>query len=146
MKARRGDSSRRQVTPTRNVVAKRRRRRWDRESDEEILRCDEVYNIIHFPTNIYLTYFLCDVTLFIMTPTSKTDTVMFTVKGQVVIPRWLRKDFEINEGTRAVVYKQNDHIVLKPLTAQHYRRLRGSLKGTKAMEVFMSERKREREL
>jgi AbrB family looped-hinge helix DNA binding protein len=81
-----------------------------------------------------------------MDPTSKTDTVMFTVKGQIVIPRWLRKDFEINEGTRAVVYKHTDHIVLKPLTAQHYRRLRGSLKGTKAMDVFMSERKREREL
>ena len=84
--------------------------------------------------------------LTVMNPTPKTDTVSFTVKGQVVIPRWLRKDFEINEGTRAVVYKQNDHIVLKPLTAQHYRRLRGSLRGTKAMDVFMSERKREREL
>jgi AbrB family looped-hinge helix DNA binding protein len=86
------------------------------------------------------------VILVIMNPTPKTDTVSFTVKGQVVIPRWLRKDFEIDEGTRAVVYKHDDHIVLKPLTAQHYRRLRGSLKGTKAMEVFMSERKREREL
>jgi AbrB family looped-hinge helix DNA binding protein len=104
------------------------------------------YALCNFQQRYYLTYFLCNVTLFIMNPTSKTDTVMFTVKGQVVIPRWLRKDFEINEGTRAVVYKQNDHIVLKPLTAQHYRRLRGSLKGTKAMEVFMSERKREREL
>ena len=101
---------------------------------------------IGFQQQFSLTYFLYDVILFIMTPTFKTDTVMFTVKGQVVIPRWLRKDFEINEGTRAVVYKQNDHIVLKPLTAQHYRRLRGSLKGTKAMEVFMSERKSEREL
>ena len=77
---------------------------------------------------------------------AKTNTLSFITKGQVVIPRWLRKDFEINEGTRAVVYKHNDHIVLKPLTAQHYRRLRGSLKGTKAMDVFMSERKREREL
>jgi AbrB family looped-hinge helix DNA binding protein len=81
-----------------------------------------------------------------MSSTQRTETVSFTTKGQVVIPRWLRKDFEINEGTRAVVYKHNDHIVLKPLTAQHYRRMRGSLKGTKAMEVFMSERKREGEL
>ena len=81
-----------------------------------------------------------------MSSTQRTDTVSFTTKGQVVIPRWLRKDFEIDAGTRAVVYKHNDHIVLKPLTIQHYRRLRGSLKGTKAMEVFMSERKREREL
>jgi AbrB family looped-hinge helix DNA binding protein len=100
----------------------------------------------NIPTKILLTYFFYNVILHIMNPTPKTDTVMFTVKGQVVIPRWLRKDFEINEGTRAVVYKHNDHIVLKPLTAQHYRRLRGSLKGTKAMDVFMSERKREREL
>ena len=76
----------------------------------------------------------------------KTATVSFTTKGQIVIPRWLRQDFDIEEGTRAVVYKDNDHIVLKPLTAQHYRRLRGSLKGTKAMEVFVSERKRERDL
>lgn len=81
-----------------------------------------------------------------MSLTTRTDTVSFTTKGQVVIPRWLRKDFDINEGTRAVVYKHNDHIVLKPLTAQHYRRLRGSLKGTNAMGVFISERKREREL
>src|SRR6476646_3994271 len=101
---------------------------------------------MRFPTKYNLTYFLHEVKLETMNPTPKTDTVSFTVKGQVVIPRWLRKDFEINEGTRAVVYKQNDHIVLKPLTAQHYRRLRGSLKGTKAMDVFMSERKREREL
>jgi AbrB family looped-hinge helix DNA binding protein len=81
-----------------------------------------------------------------MTSAPKQANVIFGAKGQVVIPRWLRKDFDINEGTQAVVYKQNDHIVLKPLTAQHYRRLRGSLKGTKAMDVFMSERKREREL
>ena len=106
----------------------------------------EVCRIKSFPIKLDLTYFFGLVTLHIMNPTSKTDTVSFTVKGQVVIPRWLRKDFEINEGTRAIVYKQNDHIVLKPLTAQHYRRLRGSLRGTKAMEVFMSERKREREL
>jgi AbrB family looped-hinge helix DNA binding protein len=81
-----------------------------------------------------------------MTPAPRQANVIFDAKGQVVIPRWLRKDFEINEGTQAVVYKQNDHIVLKPLTARHYRRLRGSLKGTKAMDVFTSERKREREL
>jgi AbrB family looped-hinge helix DNA binding protein len=98
------------------------------------------------PQHDDLTYFFIDVRLQAMNPTAKTDTVQFTTKGQIVIPRWLRKDFEIDEGTRAVVYKHNDHIVLKPITAQHYRRLRGSLKGTKAMDVFMSERKREREL
>jgi AbrB family looped-hinge helix DNA binding protein len=81
-----------------------------------------------------------------MSKTNRADTVLFTTKGQIVIPQWLRKDFEISAGTRAVVYKEGDHIVLKPLTASHYRQLRGSLKGTKAMEVFMTERKRERDL
>ena len=81
-----------------------------------------------------------------MKTTDKTDTISFTVKGQVVIPQWLRKLFEIENGTRALVYKEDDHIVLKPITAQHYKRLRGSLKGTKAMDVFLADRKRERDL
>jgi AbrB family looped-hinge helix DNA binding protein len=81
-----------------------------------------------------------------MKTTEKTGTVSFTVKGQIVIPQWLRKQFEIEDGTRALVYKEDDHIVLKPITAQHYKRLRGSLKGTKAMDVFRAERKRERDL
>jgi AbrB family looped-hinge helix DNA binding protein len=78
--------------------------------------------------------------------TDKTDTIYFTSKGQVVIPQWLRKLFDIEKGTRALVYTEDDHIVLKPITARHYKRLRGSLKSTKAMEVFMAERKRERDL
>ena len=81
-----------------------------------------------------------------MRTTGKTDTIRFTVKGQVVVPQWLRRLFDIENGTRALVYKEDDHIVLKPITAQHYRRLRGSLKGTKAMDVFMAERERERAL
>ncbi len=81
-----------------------------------------------------------------MKTAQKNDAVLFSVKGQVVIPRWLRKEFEIEEGTRALVYPEGDHIALKPVTARYFRRLRGSLKGTKAMEIFLNERKREREL
>ena len=81
-----------------------------------------------------------------MKTTQKNDAVFFSVKGQVVIPRWLRKEFEIEEGTRALVYPEGDHIALKPITPKYIRSLRGSLKGTKAMEVFLNERKREREL
>jgi AbrB family looped-hinge helix DNA binding protein len=81
-----------------------------------------------------------------MNAATKTDTVYFSVKGQVVIPRRLRKEFEIEEGTRAYVQSTPQGILIKPLTAKHIRALRGSLKGSKAMEVFMSERKKEREL
>jgi AbrB family looped-hinge helix DNA binding protein len=74
------------------------------------------------------------------------DTVNFGTKGQVVIPRRLRKEFEIEEGTRATVVSTPEGILLKPITRAYIRSLRGSLKGTKAMETFMAERKREREL
>ena len=81
-----------------------------------------------------------------MNAATKMDTVYFSVKGQVVIPSRLRKEFEIEAGTRAYVQSTPEGILIKPLTARHIRNLRGSLKGSKAMEVFMSERKRERAL
>jgi len=76
----------------------------------------------------------------------RTDTICFTVKGQVVIPRWLRKEYEIEEGTRAQVYAEGDHIVLKPITPKYLKTLRGSLKGTGVLKALMDDRKREREL
>ena len=81
-----------------------------------------------------------------MITTQKTETVNFGAKGQVVIPRRLRREFEIEEGTKATVVATPDGILLKPITRAYIRSLRGSLKGTKAMETFMAERKREREL
>ncbi|MGB7624762.1 MAG: AbrB/MazE/SpoVT family DNA-binding domain-containing protein [Terriglobia bacterium] len=80
-----------------------------------------------------------------MKTTHKTDTIRFTVKGQVVIPRWLRKEFDIEEGTRALVYGEADAIVLKPITTRHIRTLRGSLKGAGVLKALMDDRKRERE-
>lgn len=81
-----------------------------------------------------------------MKPTNRTDTIRFTVKGQVVIPSWLRKMFDIVEGTRAVVYPEGDAIVLKPVTPRHIRNLRGSLKGSGVLKALMEDRKRERKL
>ena len=81
-----------------------------------------------------------------MIATLKMNTVSFGSKGQVVIPRRLRKEFEIEEGTKATVVSTPEGILLKPITRSYIRSLRGSLKGTKAMETFMAERKRERDL
>jgi len=63
-----------------------------------------------------------------MITTGKTDTVKFTTKGQVVIPRWLRTQFDIEDGTRAVVSVTADGILLKPVTAALIKRGRGILK------------------
>ena len=76
----------------------------------------------------------------------RTETVYFSVKGQVVIPRRLRRDFGIEQGTRAIVYRDGEHIVLRPITLQHYRSMRGSLKGKGALKALMADRRRERDL
>ena len=60
--------------------------------------------------------------------TKDAETVRFTTKGQVVIPLRLRKQFEIEDGTRAVVQATPEGILLKPVTAALIRRGRGILK------------------
>ena len=60
--------------------------------------------------------------------TSKTDSVWFTTKGQVVIPAWLRKQFHIEDGTKAVVQATPEGILLNSVTSGTIRRLKGILK------------------
>ena len=81
-----------------------------------------------------------------MSKAQKTDTISFTVKGQLVIPRWLRQEYEIEAGTKAVVSPTPEGLLITPITAKHIKSLRGSLKGSRAMAVFLAERKRERDL
>jgi len=59
----------------------------------------------------------------------KTETVTFTTKGQIVIPIWLRRQFGIEDGTKAAVCATQEGILLKPITRAYIRGLRGSLKG-----------------
>ena len=49
-----------------------------------------------------------------MNVATKAESVYFSVKGQVVIPRRLRKEFEIEEGTRAYVEATPEGILLRP--------------------------------
>ena len=93
-----------------------------------------------------MSYFQFKCKMLTMKTTTKTGTIVFTVKGQVVIPRWLRKEFEIDAGSRAQVYAEGDHIVLRPITPRYVRSLRGSLKGTGVLKALMEDRKRKREL
>ena len=63
-----------------------------------------------------------------MSARQKADAVWFTTKGQVVIPSWLRKQFDIEDGTKCVVQAMADGILLKPVTAALIKRGRGILK------------------
>lgn len=81
-----------------------------------------------------------------MSATEGTDTVSFTTKGQVVIPRRIRKEFEIENGTKAVVESTSQGILLKPITAAAISRARGILKrkpGEKPFRQWWAEYKKE---
>jgi AbrB family looped-hinge helix DNA binding protein len=82
--------------------------------------------------------------------TKENETVRFTTKGQVVIPLRLRKQFNIENGTRAVVQATPEGILLKPVTAALIKRGRGILKrkpGDQPLtEQWAEHKQQEREL
>ena len=76
----------------------------------------------------------------------ETETVTFTVKGQVVIPRKFRREFEIEERTKAAVIATPEGILLKPVTRWAIERGFGLLKrkpGGKSFNEEWAEHKRE---
>lgn len=85
-----------------------------------------------------------------MRTTARTDSVRFTTKGQVVIPAWLRKQFQIEDGTKAVVQATVDGILLKPVTAALIKRGRGILKrkagGKPLADEWVEHKRQEREM
>ena len=74
-----------------------------------------------------------------MSTTTKTDSVWFTTKGQVVIPSWLRKQFHIEDGTKAMIQATPEGILLKPVTSVTIQRLRGILKRKPGDKPFAQE-------
>jgi AbrB family looped-hinge helix DNA binding protein len=76
--------------------------------------------------------------LVFVSTTKKVDSVWFTTKGQVVIPVWLRKQFHIEDGTKAVVQATPEGILLKPVTAALIKHGRGILKR-KPGEISLAE-------
>lgn len=81
-----------------------------------------------------------------MNPVLQTETVLFTTKGQVVIPARFRREFQIEDGTKASVTIVPDGILLRPITRSYIKSLRGSLKGRGVMKAMMADRKKERDL
>jgi AbrB family looped-hinge helix DNA binding protein len=78
-----------------------------------------------------------------MSMTEKLETVWFTTKGQVVIPLRLRKQFDIEDGTKAVVQATPEGILLKPMTAALIKRGRGILKRRPGGKSDWAEHKRQ---
>ena len=76
---------------------------------------------------------------------ANNETVSFTVKGQVVIPRKIRREFEIEAGTQAIIETTSEGILLKPITAKHIRSLRGKYKHLDLMKALSESRKEDRQ-
>ena len=76
----------------------------------------------------------------------KTETGIVTSKGQLVIPAKLRRRFGIRKGTLVSFLEDNGRLIVQPITREFIESLRGSLKGGRAYEILMEERKRERSL
>jgi AbrB family looped-hinge helix DNA binding protein len=85
-----------------------------------------------------------------MSVIDKTETARFTTKGQVVIPLRLRKQFEIEDGTKVVVQATPEGILLKPVTAALIKRGRGIVTrrpgGRPLAEDWAEHRRQEREI
>src|SRR5437867_12704025 len=71
-----------------------------------------------------------------MSATTNPETVSFTVKGQIVIPRRIRREFEIENSTKAVVQATPEGILLKPITGETIKRARGLLRRKPAEKPF----------
>ena len=91
-----------------------------------------------------MSYQILKILLRPMKPPQRTDTVQFTTKGQIVIPAKFRREFQIEEGTRATIASTPEGILLRPITRAYIKSLRGLLKGRGVMKTLMTDRKRER--
>jgi AbrB family looped-hinge helix DNA binding protein len=80
-----------------------------------------------------------------MKNSTDAETVSFTVKGQVVIPRRIRREFEIEEGTQAIVQMTPEGILLKPITGKYIRSVRGKYKHLGLMKGLTKARKEDRQ-
>jgi AbrB family looped-hinge helix DNA binding protein len=77
-----------------------------------------------------------------MNVTENANAVWFTTKGQIVIPLRLRKQFHIEDGTKAILEATADGILLKPVTSWAIERGYGLLKRKKSFASEWAEHKR----
>ena len=72
--------------------------------------------------------------------------VTSTVKGQIVIPAYIRKKFKIKKGSRVNVYDEGNKIIVEPLPDDPVQEGRGMLKTRGLiLKALIEDRKREAE-
>lgn len=66
-----------------------------------------------------------------------------TVKGQIVIPAELRRKHGIKAGTKITFIDTDDAIIIKPVTEESIKRMRGVLRGKGVLEALLDERRQD---
>ena len=66
------------------------------------------------------------------------DPLFTTVssKGQIVIPAELRAELGIATGTRVAIQRQDNHLILQPITEEFIDSLMGCCKGEPSLVEF----------
>ncbi len=71
-----------------------------------------------------------------------SHTTTISTKGQLVIPAEIREALNLKPGTRIVVSRQRNHIVLRPVNKQLVDELRGiTAGGPSGTEMLLKERR-----
>ena len=73
------------------------------------------------------------------------STISFSSRGQVVIPRALRRELGIEEGTRALVESQNGAIIMTPITREYVKSQYGRYRGKNLLGSLAKEKHREKD-
>ncbi|MBI2966708.1 MAG: AbrB/MazE/SpoVT family DNA-binding domain-containing protein [Bacteroidetes bacterium] len=75
------------------------------------------------------------------------ETSITTNKGQIVIPKRIRRKYGIKPGTKIAIIEKNGEIILKAMTKEYFESFAGILKGEGSiLEELMKEKAIEREL
>ena len=69
-----------------------------------------------------------------------------TSRGQVVIPQSIRQHYHIAKGTRLCFMEQGKDLVVRAVTDEYLKGLKGSLKTKgRALKTLLDERRRDRQ-
>jgi len=72
------------------------------------------------------------------------EVVKSTVKGQILIPAFLRKKYQLVKGTALRIYEENDRIIVEPLRQDPVVEGRGILKTRgKILKALLKDRQEE---
>lgn len=74
-----------------------------------------------------------------------TGTISFSSRGQVVIPRPVRKELGIEDGTRAFVESLDGSVVLTPITREYVKSQYGKYRGKNLLGALARDKESERD-